>query len=62
MEERPMPYSIEQDLKLIKIQNHIDRLLIMLQEHLKDANPIQVKHIKRELNNLITQRFNEIKT
>jgi len=62
MEERPMPYSIEQDLKLIKIQNHIDRLLIMLQEHLKDAKPIQVKHIKRELNNLITQRFSEIKT
>jgi len=62
MEERPMPYSIEQDLKLIKIQNHIDRLLIMLQEHLKDASPIQVKHIKRELNNLITQRFSEIKT
>ena len=57
-----MPYSIEQDLKLIKIQSHIDRLLIMLQEHLKDANPTQVKHIKRELNNLITQRFNEIKT
>jgi len=62
MEERPMPYSIEQDLKLIKIQNHIDRLLIMLQEHLKDAKPIQVKHIKRELNNLITQRFSEIKS
>jgi len=56
-----MPYSISDDLKLIQIQDRIDKLLVLLKDHLKDANPTQIQHIRREINHLVSQRFNEIK-
>lgn len=56
-----MPYSLNDDIKLIQIQDRIDKLLVLLREQLKDATPNQISHIKRELNQLIAQRLNEIK-
>lgn len=54
-----MPYSIADDYKLIQIQDRIDKLLVLMRDHLKNASTSQVKHIKRELNQLINQRLNE---
>lgn len=56
-----MPYSLEQDVKLIQIQSHIDKLLIMLKDHLKNATHTEIMAIKRELTNSINQKFNEMK-
>ena len=57
-----MPYSLNEDMKLIQIQDRIDKLLVLLQEHLKDASPNQRKHIRREISNLVTQRLAENNT
>jgi hypothetical protein len=56
-----MPYSVIDDIKLIQIQDRIDKLLVLLKDQLKDASPSQITHIKRELNQLVAQRLNEIK-
>jgi len=56
-----MPYSISDDLKLIQIQDRIDKLLVLMKDHLKDATPTQIQHIRREISHLVTQRFNEMK-
>ncbi len=56
-----MPYSISDDMKLIQIQERIDKLLVLMKDHLKDATPNQINSIKRELNHLVAQRFAEIK-
>ena len=55
-----MFYSIKEDMNLIHIQDRIDKLLVTLKDHLKDASPNQIMHIKRELNQLITSRLSEI--
>lgn len=55
-----MPYSLSDDIKLIQIQDRIDKLLVLLKEQLKDATPTQISHIKRELNQLVAQRLAEI--
>jgi hypothetical protein len=57
----PMPYSVIDDIKLIQIQDRIDKLLVLLKDQLQDASPSQITHIKRELNQLVAQRLNEIK-
>jgi hypothetical protein len=56
-----MPYSVIDDIKLIQIQDRIDKLLVLLKDQLQDASPSQITHIKRELNQLVAQRLNEIK-
>ena len=57
----PIPYSVIDDIKLIQIQDRIDKLLVLLKDQLKDASSSQITHIKRELNQLVSQRLNEIK-
>jgi hypothetical protein len=56
-----MPYSLSDDMKLIQIQHRIDNLLVLMKDHLKDATPTQIQCIRREISNLVTQRFNEMK-
>lgn len=56
-----MPYSLSDDMKLIQIQDRIDKLLVLMKDHLKDATPTQIQHIRREISHLVTQRFNEMK-
>jgi hypothetical protein len=56
-----MPYSVIDDIQLIQIQDRIDKLLVLLKDQLQDASPSQITHIKRELNQLVAQRLNEIK-
>lgn len=56
-----MPYSIQEESKLIHIQERIEQLLSLLKEHLREASPNQIMHIKRELNQLIVDKLAEIK-
>ena len=56
-----MPYSIQEESKLIHIQERIEQLLSLLKEHLREAPPNQIMHIKRELNQLIVDKLAEIK-
>lgn len=50
-----MQYSLSQDIKVISNLTKIEKLIIELKDILKDATPLQVKHIKREINQLVAR-------
>ena len=55
-----MDYSLSREIKIIKIQDRLEKLMDLLRDELRGASPTEVKHLRREINLLVSKRFDEL--